>query len=199
MAKRTFAVCASLFPAAASAHSFDAGADAFAQVGDGLAVVLTYPAALFPLLSLGLLLGLWCDRQLRMAGMWFVAGQVVGLLTAPLVGSLIDPTALTLGIGVAICATLAPGVSRSFAPMLAAAVGWAAIAVAFVGHGLFELPVTIHAGIIIAVNLLIFSVVGNTRFLTDRFRAAWVKLALRIAASWIAAIQILSLAFMLSA
>lgn len=191
-------LAAGLWPHRAQAHSFRGGAEYYEQFLQGCAVILAYPATLLPLIALGILLSLWrADGMLR-AWPVFAGGQVAGIGVAALVGPWILPVMLGLGAGVATLAALLPRQTRPVVLAAAGLTGAISVAISLEGHGFLELSVFIHAGVLYALNMVTVAVAALARLALDRVEAMWMRILWRIAASWIAAILILYLAFTLS-
>jgi hypothetical protein len=180
------------------AHAFDAGADAYGQFVEGAAVMLTFPGIVLPLLALGLLLSLWREDGLPTVWPVFLAAQVVGIAAASVVGAVVALILMGLGILVAAMAALLPAVRPPLAYGAAGLIGIFAMMTAFEGHGLFELPVFTHLGILFGANLATALAAGVSNLAMTRVAAGWMRIGWRVAASWIGAILMLVLAFELS-
>ena len=90
------------------------------------------------------------------------------------------------------------GVStRSAAEAAAALTGGVSALAAFEGHALFELPLGVHAGLLLGANVAFAVVAAVVSASLDRWRRDWLRVGWRIAASWLAAISALVLAFLL--
>lgn len=183
----------------ARAHSFQTGLDLYEQFVEGAGAVLGYPGTLLLLGALGLLLGLW--RRDGMVRAWpaFLAGQAVGIPVAVVVGLWAQNGLLALGVVVAGLGALLSRHHAVEALGLAFLAGLIAMAVNLEGHGLFELPLPIHLGMLLGVNLvpaMAATAVGMSMEKTD---AMWLRILWRVLCSWIAAILVLYLAFELSA
>jgi hypothetical protein len=182
----------------ANAHAFTAGADSYAQFVEGASVILIYPAILLPILALGLLLSLWHDEGLPKAWPVFLGGQVLGVFAATAVGPGALVLFIALGVVTSAIAALISPVPRWAAYGLAGLVGMGALAMALEGHGLFELPIFTHLGLLFGANLAVALGAGVSRLILVWVEAAWVRIGVRVAASWIGAILILTLAFEMS-
>ena len=189
---------AAVLPAGrAHAHAFQSGADSYAQFLEGAGVVLRYPETLLPVLALGILLSLW-DRE-GMVRAWpaFLAGQLGGLALAAVVGAWIASVNLAAGLVVATLGALLPRHVRAEALAAGLIIGLLVIAASLEGHGFLELPLFIHLGILFAANLAVACTAGAARFAMEQIEAAWMHILWRVAASWLAAILALFLAFTL--
>ncbi|MEL7272147.1 MAG: hypothetical protein AAGK33_01800 [Pseudomonadota bacterium] len=187
----------SAVPTVANAHAFQSGLDYYEQFLEGASVITLYPQALLPLMALGLLAALW--HKDGMARCWpaFAVGLVVGLPLSALVGPWVIPTLMILGLVTAVLAAL---LSRHHPmPCLALAflTGLFAMLASLEGHGLFELPLFIYAGILFMANLVFMATANLSRLALDTFTAKPVPIAFRVAASWIATVLVLFLAFQL--
>jgi len=183
------------FAGPAQAHAFDAGADAYGQFVEGAAVMLTFPGIVLPLLALGLLLSLWREDGLPKVWPVFLAAQVAGIFGAALVGAVVALIFMGLGIVIAAVAALAPSVPKAAAYAFAGLAGVFAMLTAFEGHGLFELPVFTHLGLLFGANLATALAAGIANLALTRVEAGWMRIGWRVAASWIGAILMLTLAF----
>lgn len=179
----------------AHAHAFDAGADAYGQFVEGAAVMLTFPGIVLPLLALGVLLSLWREDGLPKVWPLFLAAQVAGVFGAALVGPVVALIFMGLGIVIAAMAALAPSVPQPLAYAFAGLAGGLAMLTAFEGHGLFELPVFTHLGLLFGANLATALAAGIAKLALTRVEAGWMRIGWRVAASWIGAILMLTLAF----
>lgn len=184
-------------PSGAAAHSFESGADLYAQFVEGAGVVVTYPAVFLPLLALGLLLTLWQPEGMVRAWPWFLGGQVAGIFVAPFVGEWILPVMMGAGVVVASLAALLPRPMPAVTLPAAALLGVLTLSIGLEGHALFELPVLIHLGLIFGANAAVALAAGISRLALDRVEAEWMRISVRVAASWIAAMLMLILAFTL--
>jgi hypothetical protein len=61
-----------------------------------------------------------------------------------------------------------------------------------------ELTVPIYVGIFAAASFAIAAGAGLARLALEKVSAAWMRIGLRVAASWLAAVQVLMAAFLLS-
>lgn len=189
-------LCA-LGPQGALAHAFSSGRDGYEQFIEGASVTLAAPALILPLAALGIFVGLW--RADGMVRVWplFLAAQVVGVGLAVLVGPWIATAGLAFGIATAVIAALRGAAARPVVFAMVALGGVIALAGSLEGHGFAELPVMIHLGILAGANVAVSAVAGLVVATTRRWRASWIAIGWRIAASWLAAIMVLFLAFML--
>ena len=73
-------------PAAAQAHAFSPGKDAFGAFQDGAGVVLGAPGLILPVTALGIALALWRPSGLRAGWPPFFLGGLAGIALAPFAG-----------------------------------------------------------------------------------------------------------------
>lgn len=189
-----FVICAGR----AEAHSFQSGVGHYQTFVEGTRVVLAYPATLLPLLALGILLSLWHPEGPLRAWPSFLAGLVAGIPLAALDGAWMLPAVLAAGAVTAVLAALLPRHQRAEALAVSFVIGAMAVMVSLEGHGLFQLPLALHAGILLAVILAPVCMAALARIAMERYPAPWMRILWRIAASWLAAILILHLAFTLT-
>ncbi|MDJ0628195.1 MAG: hypothetical protein QNJ44_08020 [Rhodobacter sp.] len=183
----------------AEAHAFQSGADYYAQFLEGASVILRYPEALLPLLSLGVLLSLWHSEGMLRAWPAFLIGQLAGIPLAAVVGPWAISAVLIAGILTATLAALLPRHIRVEALAISLGLGLLVTAASLEGHGFLELPVFIYVGIVFAANLVTACAAGVTGFAMDQVEANWMRILWRIAGSWLAAILTLIFAFTLTA
>lgn len=181
----------------AQAHAFQGGADGYAQFVEGAGVILTYPGILLPILALGVAISLWDTEGLPGVWPYALAGQVAGVFTASVVGVWVAAAFMALGVVIAAMAALWPANRRIVITVLAALTGVGAISAALEGHGLFELPLLIHLGILFGTNLVLAAASGAAALAMERVPAEWMRIGWRVVASWIGAILVLFLAFSL--
>ena len=182
----------------AGAHSFGTGSDAFEAFVEGSNAVLFSPYALLPCLSLGLLLTLWQIEGMLKAWPTLIAGHVAGFLLAPLVGGWVIVTLVAAGAGMATLAALLGRHVRAEALLLSLLTGGLTMLVSLEGHGWLELSPSIYVGIFAAASFAVAAGAGVARLALEQLPYAWTRIGLRIAASWLAAIQVLMVAFLLA-
>lgn len=182
----------------AFAHSFEAGADAYGRFVEGATVILVHPTILLPLVALGILLGLWDEGGLPTVWPVFLSGQLAGVAAASVSGPAVAVAFIGLGLATASAAALLPAVPRWLAFSLSGLVGAGALAASLEGQGLLILPIFTHLGLLFGVNLATAAAEGLARFAVLRVDAPWMRIGWRVAASWIAAILLLMLAFELT-
>lgn len=179
----------------AHAHAFRSGLDYYEQFQEGVGVVFAYPGTLFPIVALGVMVGLWqADGIVRSAPV-FVAGLFLGVPLAAFVGPSVATGLIGLGVTTAVLAALLPHHHRAIVWSLAAATAVLVSATSLEGHGFLELPVAIHVGILLAALFAFIASANATRLSITRFASPVTAIVFRIAASWIAAALVLFLAF----
>ncbi|MEM7241762.1 MAG: hypothetical protein AAF429_06210 [Pseudomonadota bacterium] len=181
------------------AHAFESGADQYAQFSEGVSVIFTYPSTILPLMALGILLSLWHAEGMVKAWPVFLAGQVIGLFAAAFVGVWILNVMLAVGVLLGALAALLPKHTQTEAFVLAAFTGVVSLSLSLEGHGLFELPIFIYAGILFGTNIAVACAAGLARYAMERYTADWMRIVWRVAGSWIAAMLMLIFAFNLTA
>lgn len=182
----------------ADAHSFGTGSDAFGAFVEGATAILFSPVALLPCLSLGLLLTLWQNEGMLKAWPILILGQIAGFLVAPMVGTTVVPASVAMGGGMAALAALLPRHVREEAFLLAGANGFATMLVSLEGHGWMGLAIPIYLGIFAGANFAVAAGAGIARMIFERVPYPWMRIGIRIVASWLAAIQVLMVALLLA-
>lgn len=189
---------ASLAPGPARAHAFATGQDASGAILDGVGVVLASPVLLLPVLALAVALALWQSDGLVRAWPHFLIGTLVGMAAAPYAGSWAAVLPMGLGLVVAALAALAPLDRLGPAlPLLAGLAGFATLLAALEGHGWADVPLPTRLGILIAAHATLAVAAGLVAVSRARIAHPLTTTLWRIVASWLAAILLLYLAFML--
>ncbi|MBV7409719.1 hypothetical protein [Maritimibacter sp. DP1N21-5] len=196
----TLATLGALLPGAAFAHAFDTGRDAYGLFLEGTGVILATPALLLPLAALGVALALWKSEGMLAAWPALLIGMLAGFALAPLVPPTAALVPLAFGLVIGVLSALFPLERIAPAiPILAGLMGLAVIAAALEGHGFGEIGVLIRAGIFFAANAVVAVVAGAVRWITEHWPGEVTRIGGRIAASWLAAILVLYLAFAMAA
>lgn len=197
--KRKVPLLAALFLTAttsnAAAHAFRSGAEHYDQFLEGASVILAYAGTLLPLTASGILAGLWhVDGMVRT---WpaLAAGLLLGLPLSVYASPMIVIGLVALGVVTAVLAALLPHHTAIECRVLAFLTGLLAMMASLEGHGLFELPVLIYAGIILTASFVFVAAANLTRMSIERFPNHVTVIVFRVLASWIAAILLLFLAF----
>lgn len=172
----------------AHAHLMTTG---FGPFYDGLTHLLVSPEYLLPMIALALLAGLHGPRFGRavlfaLPAAW-LAGSVLGLLVAPRAPMPLTTAIVTIGVG----ATVAAGRRLPLA-----LVGGFAIAVGVLVGALNGIELaTAHSSPLAAAGAAasLFVVVSLVTGQVASVRAAWARIAVQVAGSWIAAIGLFML------
>lgn len=179
----------------AQAHAFQSGADFYEQFQEGGYVVLAYPGVLLPLVAAGFLAGLWHTDGMARTFPAFIIGLLIGVPAASLVGPVVAILLIVLGIITAALGALLNQHNRLECKTLGFATGLLAAMVSLEGHGLFELPLFIHLGIVILATMVFVGSANLVRLTINRLEHPIITIGFRVAASWIAAMLVLFLAF----
>lgn len=179
----------------AEAHAFRSGADFYDQFLEGASVVLAYPGILLPLIAVGILAGLWHDDGMACAWPSLTSGLVLGIPLSVFAGPVVAIWLIGLGVLTAVLAALLPRHGTVQVVALAFLTGLLAMMTSLEGHGLFELPAFIYAGIFVAGNFAFVASANLTRMTIERFPADATSILFRVFASWIGAMLLLFLAF----
>ncbi len=173
-----------------------AGADAYTRFLEGTGVVLGYPPALLPLIALGILLGLWRADGMVQGWPYYFGGLIVGIGVAAVSPPWAALSPMGIGIVAAVLtALMITRLSKMVIVVLSATMGIATTAAGLEGHGFLEISLMIHFGILLAASALIPISASVVRMSLDRFTQPWLVIGWRIAASWLAAIMLLYMAF----
>lgn len=193
------ALLVALVPNAAQAHAFSTGKDTYGAFLEGAGVVLAAPGLILPVVALGLALALWQTEGLLRAWLPFLGPAVIGIVLAPLAGAWAATLPIAIGLVVAVLAALVPlGRIGPALPVLAALTGGAFALAALEGHGWGEVTMAIRTGVLFAANVALATVAGLVRISLERIPHPATRIGWRIAASWVAAILLLSLAFLIA-
>ncbi|TYB81634.1 hypothetical protein [Maritimibacter fusiformis] len=200
MRRAALALAAGAVPTAAWAHAFSTGKDAYGAFLEGAGVILAAPGLILPVAALGIALALWRSEGLLAAWLPFLAGGMAGVALAPFAGSWAGLAVIGTGLVVAVIAALVPPARIGPAmPGLAGLTGGAVALAALEGHGWGEVALATRVGILFAANIALATVAGAARVSLERIVHPATRIAWRIAASWVAAILVLSLAFLMRA
>jgi hypothetical protein len=152
---------------------------------------------LLALMSTGILISLWKRQGLPLVWPAFLVSVIAGFVLAGLVP--VDPVPLLYGAAI-IAGLLAVAAVRRTRPIMAGIVfgaglmtGWGILA----GHDLGELPLGVYAGLFALFNLVLAASAALATAVLTRLPGRWTEIALRALASWLTAIAIMSLAFVL--
>lgn len=182
------AAAVALWPAPAEAHLVTTG---LGPVYDGISHVLLSPDDLLPVLVMGLLAGLNGPTSGRRAVFSLTFGWLVGGLAGFIAGHPIVPAGATaasilvLGTLTAADRRLSPSLVTSIALAVGLMHGWLnGAAIAQAQHE----PLGLVG--IVSATFVIVALVGS---FAVSVRAAWARIAVRVAGSWVAAIGLLIL------
>lgn len=192
------ALALGLAPGAARAHAFDLSSSGYANFLDGAGVVLGSPGLLLPLLALAVALGLWRSEGLLTAWPWVLGATLSAQPLALLAGPWAALVPLALGLVNAALAALVPlgRIAPALVP-LSVLTALAAMVSALEGHGWAEVPWSTRAGLLFGLHFALAATAGLVRLARDHIRHRATDIAWRVAASWLAAILVLYLAFLL--
>lgn len=197
IAKRVgFAATVALaFPSLAHAHSFESGADIYASFLAGIWAVYADIGIVLLILAAGLLLALDKNPDKTTAFAALLIGAVTGcFLTVPFN---VNPSWILL-LSATLVACLASW--RPAWPLRALLVtqAWAggvgAWAV-FAGHEQVVAPLAVYAGTLFALYIGVSTTGGLAKTVLEQIPQGWVNVAFRALSSWVAAIAIMTLAF----
>jgi urease accessory protein len=181
-------------PRAAHAHLMNTG---FGPFYDGLTHLFVTPEDLLPVVALTLLGGLRgprCGRTvLFVLPLAWLAGSVAGLLAAPQLTLPAVTAAVTVALGALVAADL---------PLPLALVVGFAIALGLLNGGLngIELARARASGLgAVGVACALFVVVALLAGQVASVRVAWLRVAIRVAGSWIAAVGLFMLGWSMRA
>ena len=198
MRQRSFAqsltLAAIVLPGMAQAHNFKTGT-AFPQIIDATGAALNDPVLLLTLIPLGLMASIWQPEGLLKIWGPAAIGLLAGIPLAVIATPWFAVPALMIGIACAVLGIL----SRDYSPLLmkvmAGAAGLFAMRAVLEGHGFFQLPVAIYIGLFIGANAAFVVAAAIARAMVEKLPAVVARIAVRILASWTAAITLMLLAF----
>jgi hypothetical protein len=181
----------------ANAHAFQGGAEPYSQFIEGAGVIVTYPGILLPIVAMGVAISLWNPDGLPRVWAFGLLGQAVGVFVAPYLGPWVAAAFIALGVIVAGLAAIWPESRRAVITAMTGLIGFGAMVAALQGHGLFELSLFIHLGILFGANMCLAAGAGAAALALEKVPAHWMHVTWRVVASWIGAILMLFLAFSL--
>ena len=188
-----------VFGSVVEAHSFGAGTDAFGQIIEGANVPFLEPVTLLSCLSLGLFHTIWRPHGVISAMPYLFIGLVFGFIVAPYLGQYAYLGATFIGIVSAISAGLLTRPMYHLIILTTVLTGFFTMGAALEGHKWLELGVLIYLGIFLGSVFAVILAAGISQLILDKFpQRTFVRIGLRIAASWLAAIQIMMIAFQIS-
>ena len=181
-----------LWPAPAEAHLVTTG---LGPIYDGISHVLMSPDDLVPILAMAFLAGLNGPAAGRrtlfaLTGAWF-AGGVAGFFSGqPLVpGAAVAMSFLVLGVLTAVDRRLSPAMVSGLAVVVGMLHGW------LNGAGIAESQRELLG--LVGIASVVFVLVALASAFVVSLVAAWTRIAVRVAGSWVAAIGLLMLGWSL--
>jgi hydrogenase/urease accessory protein HupE len=182
-----------LVPAAAEAHLVTTG---LGPVYDGVSHVLASPEDLVPILAMAMLAGLNGRAASRRAlfgvtGAWLVGGLVGHAVGDPVASVATILSFLALGVFTAMDLRMSPRAVSVLAVVLGGLHGW------LNGAGIAAAQRDVTGLIGIATATFVILALVSAAVVSLRF--AWMRIAVRVAGSWVAAIGLLMLGWSLRA
>ena len=180
--------CAALFPATAAAHFINSG---LGPIYDGISHVLLSPEDLVPVVAMALLAGLngplAGQRTLfALTGAWLAAGVAGSLIALPVLpGVAVTASFLVLGTLTAADRRMPPAVVPALAIIVGLLHGWLNGA-SLVGDKRETIALLGIVGTVFVLVALVAATVVS-------MASTWMRLAFRVAGSWVAAIGLLML------
>lgn len=187
------ALALALLPGPAAAHSPVPGIEGFYI---GLSHPFSSPGQVLTLLSLGLLFGQRWPERFALAWAVFAAGCVLGaaLGQAGVTPASAEDQLLAAALAAGVVAALWPSGPAQLSIALAGIAGVLIGLVSTPDDGPFRAAAITLLGSFVGANLVLLYAAGGVGWLQERVRAAWMRIGLRVAAAWIAAIAALLLA-----
>lgn len=181
------------------AHSFGAGTDAFGQIIEGANVPFLEPTILLSCFSLGLFHTIWRPHGVISAMPYLFIGLLFGFIVAPYLGQSAYLGANFIGIVSAISAGVLTRPMYHLIILTTVLTGFFIMGAALEGHEWLELAGLIYLGIFLGSVFTVILAAGISQLILDTLpQKAFVSVGLRIAASWLAAIQIMMIALQIS-
>ncbi len=183
---------AALWPAAAGAHLVNTG---LGPLYDGISHLLLSPDDLLPVVTMALLAGLNGAAAGRRAlfvlpAAWVIGGALGAILGRPVVpDGVAAGSFLVLGALTAADRRMPSSLVGAIAGMLGLLLGWR--------NGAALLATQVHGLALVGIGAAIFVVVAMAAALAVSARAAWARVAMRVAGSWVAATGLLMLGWSL--
>jgi hydrogenase/urease accessory protein HupE len=182
-------------PSVAVAHAPVPGVDGFYT---GLLHPLSTPSQVLLLLALGFFIGRGTTRAAAVSLALFCVGTLAGVF----LGQRAPPP----DTGMVVVALLAASLA-ALAPGRLVPVGLCLAGLGGVGIGIVSRPdpgplrdvIITAAGALVGTNLAMVYLYGALVWLQERAHHAWLPVALRVAAAWVAAVAVLMLALSLAA
>ncbi len=180
-----------LLPAPAEAHLVTTG---LGPVYDGVSHVLMSPDDLVPILAMAMLAGLNGPSAGRRAlfaltGAWLVGGAAGFVVGHPVASSATILSFLVLGILTSIDMRLSPRVVSALVVAVGLMHGW------LNGAGIADAQREVIG--LVGIAIAIFMIVTLVAAFVVSLRLAWMRIVVRVAGSWVAAIGLLMLGWSL--
>lgn len=180
----------------AHSHSFGAGTDSFQAFVEGARVMLFEPITLFAGLSAGLMITLWRSGGMLVVWPALIVATLLGFLAATLAPEWTKMALIVVGTLTAALAAVLQSHKQALVMLLVVLTGVLSLFVALEGHTWMELTAAIYVGLILGAQFSVVIGAALAQMLLEKFGTApWSRIAIRVAASWLAAMQILILAF----
>lgn len=194
--KKLFGFAFLLAPLPAQAHGLGPMATPTQAALSGARAVLSYPETLLPLLAIGLLLAMWDARRgLPRALPALLVGLAGGVVLSPLMQDGMAVISVILGLGSAVAVAAAGQRMPTWGAVPLAVLGsCAALGSLIHGQPFDSLPMALVAGLLVTALLAVALPALAGRMVLSG-GAGWRPVVMRIAASWLAAILLLILAF----
>lgn len=188
-----------LAPAAALAHAFGVYDSVYNNFLEGAAVFLSAPGLLLPVLALAVALALW--RREGLLEVWgaVAVATVLGIAISPFSPPWVAMLPMGLGLVMALLTALVrlERISAAMLPLAVLTAGAVMLAV-LEGHAWSEVPTATKVGLLFGFHLILSVSAGLVRLVSARIDHPAATIGVRILASWIAAILVLYLAFVLN-
>ncbi|QJD71994.1 hypothetical protein [Marinobacterium sp. LSUCC0821] len=187
-----------LWQPAALAHSFGAGTDAFVSFLNAVSIFVSDPILLLPSISLGILAAAYKTRGLVDIWPWLFGSHLVGFLTASLVGDWVNSILLVVGLAVATIAALVSKPAKILVISSGVITGVLTMLVSLQGHAWHELSMSVYVGLFAGASMGVVISSGIAEVALEKLPEKVSKIALRVAASWLAAIQLLAVMLLIA-
>lgn len=185
-----------LLPMAAEAHNFAQGTF-FPVMTEGIGASLNSPSGLLTLIPVGIMASQWRpDGILRLAP-GLIAGLIAGIFLALFATPAVAIPSLVVGIACALLAVVGRPWPLPVPMAMATLAGALTTMVTLEGHGFGELPLAIYLGIVIGALAIAMIAAAVVRVALEKVPAFWMQIAVRIVASWTAAITLMYMTFQL--
>lgn len=190
------AIAAIALPATAFAHSFEAGASTYASFLAGIEAVYADLGIALLILAAGLLVGLDKNPAKHTGFAALLAGAVLGcVLSVPL--NYTPSTVLLLSATAVAClAAWRPAWQLSWLMVALGGAGGMGAWSVFAGHEDVVAPLPVYVGTLFALYVGVATTGAITKLVMETVPKGWVEIGFRAMASWVAAIAIMTLAFL---